>query len=234
MDRYSRNIKVIGSEGQRRLSEANVFVIGCGALGGEVAMLLTGAGIGHIAIADYDTIDISNLQRQLFFTEKEAGSPKAEILAGRMRELNSDIEVTCIRECISRKNAATLLKGYDFIIDATDNPATKYMIDDICLQLGLPACIGGVTGWRGQVISVRGGSEENPDSLRFRDFFPRPDEEAHVLPCMIEGVLGPVAALIASVQASEAIKYFTGKGKMLFDRVFSINLENMDSTILKF
>ena len=224
-NRYSRNIAYIGAEGQQRLSAASVFVIGCGALGGQVAMLLAGAGVGHIGIADFDTIDISNLQRQLFFAEAEAGESKAGTIADKMRRLNSGIRVDEYCKMIRKEDARAILADYDFIIDATDNPATKYMTDEISALIGRPACIGGVAQWHGQVTTVSGRPDDG--TLRFADIFPRPDADPTMLPCEVLGVMGAAASLIASVQAAEALKYITAQGEMLINRLFTIDLATM-------
>lgn len=238
MNRYSRNILTIGSEGQKRLSEASVFIIGCGALGGQVAMLLAGAGIGRIGIADFDTIDITNLQRQLFFTESEAGERKLDILATRMAALNSEIGIEKYPELIRRQNAVKILTNYDFVVDATDNYVAKFEIDAVCNELGIPHCTGGVSGWRGQVMSIdprgvgdKNNSEESiPDCkqnnfVSFGDVFTAPENDPEMLPCNVDGVIGAAASAIASIQAAEVIKYFTGEGEMLFGRLMVMDLK---------
>ena len=232
-NRYSRNILTIGAEAQDRLALGSVFIIGCGALGGHTAMLLAGAGVGRIGIADFDTVDISNLQRQLYFSESEAGEYKVGRLASRMRALNSEIKVEEYRTLIRRDNAREILGDYDFIIDATDNPATKYLIDDLCLEIGKPGCIGGVAGWRGQVVSVC-GCKDGERTMRFGDIFPCPDADPSMLPCEIEGVIGAAASIISSVQASEAIKYLTGEGEMLFNKAYVMNLKDLSFDVLSF
>lgn len=223
MNRYSRNILTIGKEGQQRLSEGSAFVIGCGALGGQVAMLLAGAGVRQIGLADFDTIDLTNLQRQLFFKEEEAGKYKIDALSARMFALNSEVKIAKYPVMITRHNASDILKEYDFIIDATDNPASKYTINEICRELGKPHCIGGVAGWRGQVMSFDGSSGADG----FSALFPRPQaEEEGILPCELEGVIGAAASLIASVQAGEAIKFLSGEGEMLYDKVLVMDLRS--------
>lgn len=221
MNRYSRNILTIGTEGQQRLSDASVFIIGCGALGGQVAMLLAGAGVGRIGLADFDTIDISNLQRQLFFSEDAAGQSKLEVLSSRMHGLNSEICIEKYPVMIQRKNAREILAKFRFVVDATDNPVAKYMIDDICNELGLPHCIGGVSGWGGQVTSVN----PNGEYKEYRDIFPQPDDNPALMPCAVEGVIGATASAIASVQAGEVIKFFTGEGVMLYDRLLVMDMK---------
>lgn len=220
MNRYSRNIQVLGADGQKRLSAAGIFIIGCGALGGQCAMLLAGAGVGTIGIADYDTVDISNLQRQLFFRESECGASKCNLLAARMRELNSEITVNEYPRFISEK-CIGIFEDYDLIIDCTDNPATKYATDSLAFKLAKPAVIGGVAGWRGQVVAVNG-----KDSKHFHDFFPRPEGDVSMMPCEIEGVIGAASSTVASVMAAEAIQIVAGWGDSLYNQLWMIDLEN--------
>lgn len=252
INRYSRNIRVIGADGQKSLGAGSVFVIGCGALGGNVIMTLAGAGIGRIGIADFDTIDVTNLQRQLFFSEHEAGKFKSDIIANRAKSLNSEVKIDEYRILLNKDNAPEILRNYDFIIDATDNPDTKYLTEQICGEIGKPACIGGVEGWRGQVMTivpVSRGAQDNatsenitPESeiaseflgAKFSDFFPRPDSDTSMLPCESVGVLAPIASLIAAVQASEAIKFLSGKGDMLTGRLFVADIKKMIFTTLTF
>lgn len=215
-NRYARNIAVgaIGRNGQRLLKNGSVMVVGCGALGSLAGMYLAGAGVGRIGIADFDTIDISNLQRQLFFSEAVAGKRKSDELRKRMSGLNSEVDIRVYGQMITRKSALEIFPGYDFIIDATDNPASKFLVDETCENLGLPCCVGGVSEFSGQICTML------PGSPRYRHLFPEAPDEG-LLPCSAAGVAGPAAGVVASVQAAEAIKYLTGNltgllcGKML-------------------
>lgn len=220
--RYARQMAVagIGEKGQRRLSAAKVAVIGCGALGSLVSMYLAGAGVGEIVIADFDTVDISNLQRQVFFSEAEAGCKKVVSLARRIRDLNSTVEVTALDVMITLKNGAELLGDADFIIDATDNPASKYMTDRLCRELDKACCIGGVEGMRGQLITILPGDE------RYADIFPDLPEDPGLTPCTVAGVLGPAAGTVASLQAAEAIKFITG-GRLCRHSLLDFDLSEM-------
>lgn len=216
--RYSRNISVegFGEEGQRRLLESSVLVLGCGALGSVVAAYLAGAGIGHLTLVDFDTIDITNLQRQILYTEQEAGAYKATTLADRLTRLNSSIKIDAIREFVTPAKARELFKGHDFIVDASDNPDTKYMIDDACNELGLPYTIAGVLGMNGQIMT------HVPGSARYCDFFPE-SAGAGYTPCSIGGILGPLPGIIGSIQALEAIKYLSHTGTLLTDRILIVD-----------
>ena len=219
--RYSRNIAVIGEDGQRRLRESSVLVIGCGALGGQCAMELAGSGVGKIGLVDFDTIGLSNLQRQLFFRESEAGKMKAAIIAERIRALNSDVEICVYTHLLTSKNFGEIAAEYDFVEECTDNAATKLLVEQECRRLSKACCIGGVAGWRGQLTTMadgRGGMAQ---------YFPDMAQEADgLLPCAIEGVMAPTAAMIASLQAAEAIKYLTGKGELLIDSLQAIDIAN--------
>lgn len=233
MNRYRKNINVIGEEGQQRLSSSSVFVVGCGALGGHVSMLLAGAGVGKIGIADFDTIDISNLQRQLFFDESAVGESKSHNLDLRLRSLNSEIEIAEYNQMINRKNANEILKNYDMIVDATDNPSTKYFIDETARNLHTPCCIGGVAGWRGQVILFPNTPEG--DGISYNEIFPSQAEDSGMLPCEMEGVMGPAASVIASIQASEIIQYLSMIPNDRFaQRMIAVDLLTPSMDVIKF
>ncbi len=153
--RYARSIAIdsIGIEGQRKLKESKVMVVGCGALGTVAATYLCASGVGHLAIADFDTIDISNLQRQIMFMDSDAGKPKCHTLASRLRMLNPTVRIEEIPQMIKEEDAERLFPEFDFIIDGSDNPATKTMTSEVCKRLSKPCCIGGVSEMRGQVLT---------------------------------------------------------------------------------
>lgn len=225
--RYARQIAIaeIGKEGQLKICSSKVLVIGCGALGSMVAMELAGAGIGTLGIADYDNIDISNLQRQYFFTTAESGKSKVETLSCRINDLNPEIKVNTYPFIVTAKRAKEIFAEYDFIVDATDNPDTKRLSGEITLQLGKPCCIGGVRDFEGQVMTFM------PTDPRFEDYFGKATSDG-ILPCSLAGVIGPAAALCASIQACETIKYLSGTGKLLSGRILLFNL--LDNTFKTF
>lgn len=226
--RYSRleALPEIGREGLQLLAASRVLVIGCGALGSMAAMYLAASGIGTVGIADFDTIDITNLQRQLFFDEHSLGKSKADVLAARMRALNSEIKVN-VEEClVTEKKAHELFPEYDFVIDGSDNPATKFMTDRVCSDTQTPCCIGGVGGFRGQVMSW------HPGATRYSEVF-SPQECSAFTPCGMAGVLGPAAGVVASIQAAEAIKHSARCGTLLLNRLFTIDLLTLQPRILE-
>lgn len=225
-NRYARleALPDIGREGLVALRSAKVLVIGCGALGSMAAMYLAASGIGTVGIADFDTIDLSNLQRQLFFEEGNVGQPKVRVLSERMLALNSEVEVMVHPELVTRDRALSLFPAYDFVIDGSDNPATKVLTDAVSLETGVACCIGGVRGFVGQVMSCA------PGHTRYSDVFGEAPCSG-LLPCSVAGVLGPAAGVVASVQAAEAIKHAAGAGDMLYDRLFTVDLLTMRSGV---
>lgn len=227
--RYARMIAIpeIGVKGMESIRHSHVFITGCGALGSICAMYLAGAGIGKLSIADFDTIDISNLQRQLFYSSSEIGEPKVLTLASKIRMLNPGCEVICHDSLISATSASELYADCDFVIDATDNPASKFMTDSVCRELGVPYCIGGVSGFSGQVMSWKNGH------VSYSDIF-NPEDTGHgFAPCSTGGVFGPAAGIIACCQASETIKHITGTGDMLLDKIFTVDLLTMQSHLME-
>lgn len=201
-----KRLKEIGEEGQKKLSEAKILIVGCGALGSPVAMYLAGAGVGNIFIADFDTLDASNLHRQVFYREEEVGLGKAEILRQRMVGLNSEVAVSVVPRLITPTLLESLDVDIDVIVDAADNPSTTYLLDSYCRMRNIPLVIGGVSGWDLQVFCAI------PGSFSYADVFPRPDDSSGILPCSIAGIVGPCAGAAASIQAAEVIKIVTGCG----------------------
>lgn len=204
--RYSRQLdpSCIRETGQEKLLSSTVLIVGCGALGSMVSVQLAGAGVGHLILADFDTIDISNLQRQFFFKTEDAGKKKSKILSLHIKSLNPDIDVEIIDGVINQKVLEGLDNEIDFIVDATDNPSSKLIIEKYCKKKGIAYCIAGVSDFHGQVLTVV------PGGAGFYDLFN--DAEQDILPCSLGGVMGPTAALCASLQASEVIKYLSGNG----------------------
>ena len=218
--RYSRlaSLPEIGPEGVAKLQEARVAVIGCGALGSLCAMYLAASGVGNINIADFDTVDLSNLPRQLFFTEADLGKTKALVLRDRMLALNSGVSVNVTQEMVRPANAGDFLAGCDVVVDGSDNPATKLMTDRLAAKYGIPCVIAGVRGFDLQVITCL------PGGTRYADIFGDAPACNGFTPCSIAGVLGPTAGIAASLQAAETVKLITGAGNTLSGKLLTINL----------
>ena len=217
--RYSRQIAVkeIGREGQDKLRAGKVLIIGCGALGSRVAMQLSGAGVGMMGLADFDSIDISNLQRQFFFKTEESGQSKANTLAKRVKDLNPEISVKIYSELITPQKARAIYQEYDFIVDATDNPESKRITGRVSRECGKGCCIGGVRDFSGQVMTFL------KDDSRLEEYFGDANAEGF-LPCSLSGVFGPAAALCASIQASETLKFLIGSTELLSGQILLFDL----------
>jgi len=200
--RYARQIKLreVGVKGQQKIKKSTVLVVGAGGLGCPILQYLVGAGIGKVIIVDQDRVSLSNLQRQILFTEKDIEKNKALAASQNLMELNSTIEIIPIAENFNSKNAEDLLKGVDCVLDGTDNFSTKYLVNDACAYFNIPLVQGNIHQWSGQigVYHVNGNGD-------LRDVFPKPPEEEPPT-CEEEGILGPIAGIIGSAMALEAIK----------------------------
>lgn len=227
-ERYSRQTMLpeIGTEGQRHLAAARVAVIGLGGLGSAVLPYLAGAGVGSLVLVDPDTVSLSNLQRQVLYSQDEIGQPKALCAARRITALNGDVSVTAVPEALDEDNGRDIIAGCDLVIDCTDNFATRYLIDDICAGVGLPWVYGSIGEFAGQVAILNHRS-----GVRYRDIYP--DREALcALPRVTRGVLGAVPGVIGTIQASEALKLIIGCGDNLDGRLLVMNLLTMESDII--
>jgi molybdopterin/thiamine biosynthesis adenylyltransferase len=212
LERYSRHIilQEIGIKGQKRLSEAKVLIIGAGGLGAPAAMYLAAAGIGFIGIADADNVDLSNLQRQIIHTTEDLGKAKTASAADSMRALNPEIHIRQHCCFVSASNIGELISDYDFIIDGTDNFPAKFLINDACVLAEKPFSHAGIIRFRGQLMTYVPGQ-----GACYRCVFREPPPPDAVPTCRQAGVVGAMAGVIGSLQAMEAIKYFTHAGTLL-------------------
>lgn len=210
LDRYSRQVRFhgMGEAGQRRLLAARVTLCGCGALGTVLANALVRAGVGHLRLIDRDFIETSNLQRQVLFDERDVASnlPKAEAAARKLRAINSSVEVEPIVADVDRTNVLDLVKDVDLILDGSDNFEVRYLINDAAVQLGKPWVYGGCIGSHGQTMTILPG--ETPCLRCVFEAAPAPGEAGT---CETAGVLGPIVNVIASYQATEALKILAGR-----------------------
>lgn len=229
LERYSRNIllKELGPQGQRRLHDGKVLVIGAGGLGSQNLLYLAAAGVGTIGVADKDVIDLSNLQRQVIHDTSSVGEKKTESARRRLLALNPDISVRTYEGSISKDNIADIVQDYDFVIEATDQSSVKYLVNDVCTHLGKPFCIGGVVRFRGQVMTYV------PGSSCYRCIFPHPATDLEVPPSSKVGILGAVPGVIGCIQATEAIKYLSGIGDLLTNRLLTFDALTMQFNTLE-
>lgn len=216
----------IGAEGQQRLAESSVLIVGLGGLGAPVAAYLTGAGIGRIGLCDADTVSKSNLQRQILYSEAQTGMPKTEAACERLKSMSAHTIFNLHSEGLTSENAVSLVGGYDLVVDCCDNYPTRYLIDDTCRAAGKTWVYGAIGEYAGQV-TVFGGNA----ALHYADIYP--DREAMCAqPRRVQGVLGPVPGTIGAIQASEAIKLLAGFGHALDGRMFVLDLREMNSEII--
>jgi sulfur-carrier protein adenylyltransferase/sulfurtransferase len=222
--RYHRQIILpeFGLEKQTLLSKAKVLVVGAGGLGAPVLQYLAAAGIGKIGIVDHDKVELSNLHRQVLFTEEDLGKPKASVSANHLRLKNSEIQILSYNESLHQNNALDIVDLYDLVIDGTDNFPTRYMINDICRLLNKPLIYGSIYKFEGQV-SFFNVSDEKGNCYNYRDLFLNIPNASEVPNCSEVGVLGPIAGQIGTIMAMEAIKYFTGIGNVLAGWMLMVN-----------
>lgn len=221
--RYDRHVILdgFGREGQQRLLQANVLIVGAGGLGSPAAMYLAAAGIGHIGIVDGDFVSVTNLQRQVLYTSADTGHPKVEVAAERLRAMNPDVEVTTYETYLNEQNALELIRPYDFVVEGTDNFASKYLVNDACVMLDKGFSIGGINRYSGQTMT------HIPGSACYRCLFPAPPAVAEVETCSMVGVLGPLAGIIGTVQATEAIKCMANIGEPLTNVLLTLDTRTM-------
>jgi adenylyltransferase/sulfurtransferase len=214
--RYARHLILpeIGAEGQQKLLEASVLIVGGGGLGSPIALYLAAAGVGRLGIVDFDTVDESNLQRQILFDTTQVGRPKVEVAAERLTSLNHDVEVIPYRERLTSDNALRIFQGFDYIVDGTDNFPARYLINDACLLLGKTYVYGSIFSFDGQA-TVFG----SPNGPCYRCMLPVPPAPEEVPTGSDVGVLGVLPGIIGLIQASETLKLILGVGETLVGRL---------------
>ncbi len=214
--RYSRHLIIpdVGMDGQKRLKNAKVLVVGAGGLGSPALLYLAAAGVGTLGIIDFDVVDESNLQRQVIHGQSDVGRPKAESARDSIKEVNPGVRVILHQERLESDNALEIFADYDLILDGTDNFATRYLVNDACVILDKPYVWGSIYRFDGQVSVF--WNEYGP---QYRDLYPEPPPPGMVPSCAEGGVLGVLCASIGSVMVNEAIKLITGIGDPLVGRL---------------
>ncbi len=227
--RYSRHFVLpgFGQEAQLKLMQAKVLVIGAGGLGCPALQYLTAAGVGTIGIVDHDVISISNLQRQILFTTEEVGKSKAHTAASRLTLLNPHVHLIAYETKFTASNILSLIHEYDLLIDCTDNFPTSYLVNDACVLSNKPFIYGSIFRYEGQVAVFNFSGGPN-----YRDLFPQPPAPGSVPDCEEGGVLGVLAGIIGTMQASEAIKIISGTGEPLAGKLLLYDSLTSETTII--
>ena len=232
-NRYSRHLMLpeIGEEGQKKILASRVLVVGAGGLGSPVMLYLAAAGVGTIGVIDADVVDLSNLQRQIIHHTKDLGTPKVESAKAKIMAVNPDVAVETYHEFLTPANALSIIQGYDFIVSCTDNLAAKALVSDTCVAAGKAFSHGGISEWTGQTFT------HVPGTADYRAIFgdspsPVTDSPEAGEPKAVLGVLGAVAGMLGTIQAAETLKYLTGAGQLLTNRLLMFDALTMKFDVL--
>ena len=223
--RYSRHLIMpeVGIQGQEKLKAASILLIGAGGLGSPLGLYLAAAGVGRLGIVDFDTVDFTNLQRQIIHRTEDVGRLKVESAKERITAINPDVEVTTFNTKVSRENILELIKGYEIVIDGTDNFPTRYLVNDACVFQKKPNIYGSIFRFDGQATVFY--PFKGPC---YRCLYPEPPPPGMVPSCAEGGVLGVLPGVIGLIQATEAIKLILGKGELLIGRLLLYNALKME------
>ncbi len=224
MDRYNRNILIdgFGVEGQEKLKKSRVLVVGAGGLGAPVLYYLVAAGVGEIAIVDYDVVDETNLQRQILHFTQDTGRFKVISAKEKLEALNPEVKIEALQVKLSAENAKGIIEQYDFIVSCTDNYETKFLVNDVCVSLHKAYSHGAVLALKGEVMTFL------PGHSCYRCVFGDMPEEGTMPTSAQAGILGAVAGIVGSIQATEAIKYLVGVGTLILDRILIVDAQSMN------
>jgi len=231
IERYSRHIilEQVGGVGQAKLLASKVLIVGAGGLGSPAALYLAAAGVGTIGIIDADTVDLTNLQRQIIHHTADVGVEKVASAANKIRAMNPDVTVKTYHGWAKADNIGDIVREYDFVLDGTDNFAAKFLINDACYFERIPFSHAGILQFVGQLITVLPGQ-----STCYRCIFDAPPPAGAVPSCSQAGVLGVLAGVIGSLQATEAIKYLLGVGELLTDALLTYDALTMNFRKVEF
>jgi molybdopterin-synthase adenylyltransferase len=220
IERYSRHIILseVGGKGQEKLLAGKVLLVGAGGLGSPAGLYLAAAGVGTIGVIDADVVDVTNLQRQVIHFTADLGKPKVASAAAKMQAINPDVNVVTYHARLTAANALEILADYDFVIDGTDNFPSKFLVADACHFTGTPYSHAGILRFDGQIMSVLPG-----ESACYRCVFNAPPPKGAVPSCSQAGVLGVLAGVVGTLQATEAVKFLLGQGDLLTDSLLVYN-----------
>ncbi len=229
LERYSRHIILqdVSVEGQEKIMNGKVLIIGTGGLGAPAALYLAAAGVGTLGLVDGDVVDLSNLQRQVIHFTPDVGKPKVFSAQEKIAQINPDVKVITHNKRVFADNIADIIKDYDFVLDGTDNFAAKFLINDACVLEKKPFSHGGILRFDGQTMTYV------PGEACYRCVFNSPPPKGAVPTCSQAGVLGAIAGMLGTMQAAEVLKYLVGKGDLLTNRLLIFNALRMDFRTVK-
>ncbi|MEM1406144.1 MAG: molybdopterin-synthase adenylyltransferase MoeB [Bacteroidota bacterium] len=235
LERYSRHLIIpeFNIEGQRKLKNAKVLVVGTGGLGAPLLQYLTAAGVGTIGIVDFDVVDDSNLQRQVLFSTDNVGEPKVDAALRRLEGLNPHINFRVYNTQLTSENALEIIQDYDVVADGTDNFPTRYLVNDACMILDKPNVYASIFRFDGQISVFNYVDKKGNRGPNYRDLFPAPPPPGLVPSCAEGGVIGVLPGIIGSLQANEAIKVITGIGEPLAGRLFLFDALTFETRTVK-
>jgi len=235
-EQYSRQIRLpeLGEQGQMRLKEAKVLVIGCGGLGSPLLHYIASAGIMYIGLVDFDKIEIHNLHRQILYTHHDLGKLKVEVAGEKLRAINPKANIQVFNTKLTSSNALEIIKDFDIIADGTDNFPTRYLINDACVKLGKINVFASIHRFEGQLCVFNLKDVHGKYGANYRDLFPIPPQADTIPNCEEAGVIGAVAGVLGSLQANEVIKIASGIGSELSGKLVCINLDDLSMRSIKF
>lgn len=233
--RYARHLALPDFDvlAQQKLKASKVLVVGAGGLGSPLLLYLAAAGVGKIGIVDFDTIDLSNLQRQILYTPEDLGKSKAHTAAQRVQALNPHVEVQVYDKALNADNALDIIAEYDLVADGTDNFPTRYLVNDACVLTGKINVYASIFRYEGQVSVFNFPLSDGKRGLNYRNLYPEPPPPGTVPSCAEGGVLGVLPGIIGSIQANEVIKIITGIGEPLVGKLFLFDAASMSTRSIK-
>lgn len=222
IERYDRQLMVIGVEGQEKLAKSRVAVIGAGGLGSPVIKYLAAAGVGEIIVVDRDVVSLSDLNRQILYSESDVGRKKVEVVCEKIRRFNSAINIECLDVIFDEDSGKEIVKRVDIVVDAVDNWETRYAINSLCVSLKKPFVHAGISGWYGQITTILPGKTPCLSCL-----IPKPIPKRKI------PVVGVTPGVLGVIEASEALKYLLGVGELLLGKLLIVDLQYNEFRIVE-
>jgi adenylyltransferase/sulfurtransferase len=233
VERFSRQLvlKNIGPKGQKKILSSKILIVGVGGLGCPAAESLVRAGIGTIGLIDNDIINLSNIHRQSLFSSKDIKKLKVNVAAKKLREINPLTNINTYKSRLNERNINNILKGYEIIIDGSDNFKTKFLINDYCIKLKKKLITGAISKFDGHIFTF---DFKDKKTASLKNFYQEKEISDDILNCEFEGVLGTTASIVGTTQANEALKMIMGIGQTLKNQILIIDLLNLNFRKVKF